>query len=99
MLLYTSTTYTPHTLPTHTYTPHTLTQLVQAKRHAIAEDLQRKRQAKNARELREWEQRYVSRENEVKKREHGERLKELTVSAHVLVCNELSRCAINYVLV
>ena len=41
----------------------------------------------------------MSRENEVKKREHGERLKELTVSAHVLVCSELSRSAINYVLV
>ena len=42
----------------------------------------------------------MSRENEVKKREHGERLKELTVSAHVLVCSELSKkcqCVINYV--
>ena len=54
--------------------------MVEAKCLAQAEELQRRRQAQNAREKMEWERRFVTQENEAKKREHEERLKQLSVS-------------------
>ena len=45
-----------------------------------AEEIQKKRQAQNAREKMEWERRFVTQENEARKREHEERLKQLSVS-------------------
>ena len=56
------------------------TQVVEAKRQAMAEELQKCRQAKNSREKMEWERRFVTQENEARKREHEERLKQLSVS-------------------
>lgn len=58
----------------------TLYQVVEAKRMAQAEKMQKRRQAQNAREKLEWERRFVTQENEAKKREHEERLKQLSVS-------------------
>ena len=55
-------------------------QVVEAKRLAQAEEIQKKRQAQNAREKMEWERRFVTQENEARKREHEERLKQLSVS-------------------
>ena len=55
-------------------------QVVEAKKLAQAEELQRRRQAQNAREKMEWERRFVTQENEARKREHEERLKQLSVS-------------------
>ena len=54
--------------------------MVEAKRLAQAEEIQRKRQSQNAREKMEWERRFVTQENEARKREHEERLKQLSVS-------------------
>lgn len=58
--------------------------MVEAKRLAQAEELQRRRQAQNAREKMEWERRFVTQENEAKKREHEERLKQLSVSHNIM---------------
>lgn len=55
-------------------------QVIEAKRLAQAEEIQRKRQSQNAREKMEWERRFVTQENEARKREHEERLKQLSVS-------------------
>ena len=54
--------------------------MVETKWLAQAEDVQKKRQAQNAREKMEWERRFVTQENEARKREHEERLKQLSVS-------------------
>ena len=55
-------------------------QVVEAKRLAQAEEIHKRRQAQNAREKMEWERRFVTQENEARKREHEERLKQLSVS-------------------
>jgi hypothetical protein len=55
-------------------------QVVEAQRLAQAEEIQKKRQSQNAREKMEWERRFVTQENEARKREHEERLKQLSVS-------------------
>ena len=59
------------------YHPH---QVVEAKRLAQAEELQKHRQSQNAREKMEWERRFVTQENEAMRREHEEKLKQLSVS-------------------
>ena len=53
---------------------------MEARHRAGRERLHGKVQERNARELREWEQRFVGRENEARRREHQERLKHLSVS-------------------
>ena len=55
-------------------------QAVETKRLAHADEMQKKRQSQNAREKLEWERRFVTQENEARKREHAERLKQLSVS-------------------
>ena len=55
-------------------------QVVEAKRQAMAEELQKRLQTQNAREKMEWERRFVTQENEARRREHEERLKQLSVS-------------------
>ena len=57
-----------------------IVQVVEAKRLAQHNELQKHRTAQNAREKMEWERRFVTQENEAKKREHEERLKQLSVS-------------------
>ncbi len=45
------------------------------------EAAQRKREEKNIRELRDWEQRFVSMENQSSKKEQEDSIKQLAVSA------------------
>ena len=55
-------------------------QEVEAKKSARVEALQRQTAARNRKEVEVWSQRMGERENEVKRRAHAERLKQLSVS-------------------
>lgn len=55
-------------------------QMVEARRWSHAEEQASQRREKNARELHEWEKRITAQENEARRREHEERLKQLSVS-------------------
>ena len=55
-------------------------QEVEAKKSARVEALQRQTAARNRKEVEAWSRRMGERENEAKRREHAERLKQLSVS-------------------
>ena len=54
--------------------------MVEARRCSQADQQASQRREKNARELHEWEVRITAQENEARRREHEDRLKQLSVS-------------------
>ena len=60
-------------------------QEVEARKSARIEALQRQTAARNRKEVEAWSRRMGERENEAKRREHAERLKQLSVSMYVHV--------------
>ena len=66
-------------------------QEVEAKKTARVDALQRQTAARNKKEVEAWSRRMGERENEAKRREHAERLKQLSVRcSYIIMAEKLS---------